>query len=150
MSNENLVSEFCKSNDIDYTIARIFNMYGGIDNFSVISKIISAVKDKNELSLINNGSAIRDYIHIQDVVSMYIKILEEINMPVVNIASGNGISVRSILDFLANKGIKIKAKDLNRNEIKISTACVEQSKRALGDNKTLINVEEYILSKVKN
>ena len=150
VSNESLVSRFCKSNNIDYTIARIFNMYGGIDNFSVISKIISAVKDKNELSLINNGSAIRDYIHIQDVVSMYIKILEEINMPVINIASGNGVSVRSILDFLANEGVKIKVKDLNRNEIKVSTACVEQNKRALGDNKTLINVEKYILSKVKN
>ncbi|MDC3262029.1 NAD(P)-dependent oxidoreductase [Candidatus Pseudothioglobus singularis] len=150
VSNENLVSEFCKSNNIDYTIARIFNMYGGNDNFSIISKIISAVKGKNELSLINNGSSIRDYIHIQDVVSMYIKILEEINIPVVNIASGNGISVRSILDFLANKGIKIETKNLNRNEIKASTACIEKKKRALGDNKTLINVEEYILSKVKN
>ena len=150
VSNENLVSEFCKSNNIDYTIARIFNMYGGMDNFSVISKIISAVKDKNELSLINNGSAIRDYIHIQDVASMYVKILDEKNIPVVNIASGNGISVRSILDFLVNKGVKVETKDLNRNEIKISTACVEQNKRILGDNKTLINVEEYILSKVKD
>jgi nucleoside-diphosphate-sugar epimerase len=150
VSNENLVSEFCRSNNIDYTIARIFNLYGGKDNFSVISKIISAVKDNNELILINNGSAIRDYIHIQDVVSMYIKILEGINIPVVNIASGYGISVRSILDFLANKGIKIETKDLNRNEIKVSTACVEQNKLALGDNETLTNVEEYILSKVKN
>ena len=58
--------------------------------------------------------------------------------------------MRSILDFLVNKGVKVETKDLNRNEIKISTACVEQNKRILGDNKTLINVEEYILSKVKD
>jgi len=148
VSNEKLISTYCKENNIDYTIARIFNMFGGNDNFSVISKIITALNGKKELTLINKGSAIRDFIHIHDVVRMYVKILEEKNLPVVNIASGLGISVRSILDFIIHKGVKIETKDLYRNEIKVSSACIELNKSILGDNKPQLNVGEYILSKV--
>lgn len=46
-------------------------MYGGNDNFSIISKIIKAYKNNEEL---NNGNAIRDFIHIEDVVDIYSKI----------------------------------------------------------------------------
>ena len=37
--------------NIDYIIARVFNMYGGNDNFSVISKIINASLLKKTLHL---------------------------------------------------------------------------------------------------
>ena len=60
VSNEKLVEKFCMENSIDYTIARIFNMYGGDDNFSIISKIIKAYKNSEELNIVNNGNAIRD------------------------------------------------------------------------------------------
>ena len=77
VANEKLVEKFCIENSIDYTIARIFNMYGGDDNFSIISKIIKANKNNEELNIVNNGNAIRDFIHIEDVVDIYSKILDK-------------------------------------------------------------------------
>jgi len=44
VSNEYFISQYCKEKEIDYTITRIFNMYGGDDNFSIISKIINSYK----------------------------------------------------------------------------------------------------------
>ena len=122
VANEKLIEKFCLDNNIDYTIARIFNMYGGDDNFSIINKIIQAYKDNNELTIVNNGNSIRDFIHIEDVVDIYLKILELKNVNILNIGTGEGNSVKNILDYLKNNNINLKLKNINRSELKISTA----------------------------
>lgn len=143
VANEKLVEKFCIENSIDYTIARIFNMYGGDDNFSIISKIIKAYKNNEELNIINNGNAIRDFIHIDDVVDIYSKILDKKDIKILNIGSGNGSSIKNILDFLNNHNIKIKTKNIQREELKISTADISKLKELLKKD-TFFGVEDYL------
>ena len=143
VANEKLVEKFCIENSIDYTIARIFNMYGGDDNFSIISKIIKAYKNNEELNIVNNGNAIRDFIHIEDVVDIYSKILDKKDIKILNIGSGNGSSIKNILDFLNNHNIKIKTKNIQREELKISTADISKLKELLKKD-TFFEVEDYI------
>lgn len=143
VANEKLVEKFCIENSIDYTIARIFNMYGGDDNFSIISKIIKAYKNNEELNIVNNGNAIRDFIHIEDVVDIYSKILDKKDIKILNIGSGNGSSIKNILDFLNNHNIKIKTKNIQREELKISTADISKLKELLKKD-TFFEVEDYL------
>ena len=143
VANEKLVEKFCIENSIDYTIARIFNMYGGDDNFSIISKIIKAYKNNEELNIVNNGNAIRDFIHIEDVVDIYSKILDKKDIKILNIGSGNGSSIKNILDFLNNHNIKIKTKNIQRKELKISTADISKLKKILKKD-TFFEVEDYL------
>lgn len=143
VANEKLVEKFCIENSIDYTIARIFNMYGGDDNFSIISKIIKAYKNNEELTIVNNGNAIRDFIHIEDVVDIYSKILDKKDIKILNIGSGNGSSIKNILDFLNNHNIKIKTKNIQREELKISTADISKLKELLKKD-TFFEVEDYL------
>ena len=143
VANEKLVEKFCIVNSIDYTIARIFNMYGGDDNFSIISKIIKAYKNNEELNIVNNGNAIRDFIHIEDVVDIYSKILDKKDIKILNIGSGNGSSIKNILDFLNNHNIKIKTKNIQREELKISTADISKLKELLKKD-TFFGVEDYL------
>ena len=143
VANEKLVEKFCIENSIDYTIARIFNMYGGDDNFSIISKIIKANKNNEELNIVNNGNAIRDFIHIEDVVDIYSKILDKKDIKILNIGSGNGSSIKNILDFLNNHNIKIKTKNIQREELKISTADISKLKELLKKD-TFFGVEDYL------
>lgn len=143
VANEKLVEKFCIENSIDYTIARIFNMYGGDDNFSIISKIIKAYKNSEELNIVNNGNAIRDFIHIDDVVDIYSKILDKKDIKILNIGSGNGSSIKNILDFLNNHNIKIKTKNIQREELKISTADISKLKELL-KKYTFFEVEDYL------
>ena len=49
LANEKLVSQFCLAEGVDYTIARVFNMYGGYDEFSIVSKIIKAYKNHQNI-----------------------------------------------------------------------------------------------------
>ena len=143
VANEKLVEKFCIENSIDYTIARIFNMYGGDDNFSIISKIIKAYKNNEELNIVNNGNAIRDFIHIEDVVDIYSKILDKKDIKILNIGSGNGSSIKNILDFLNNHNIKIKTKNIQREELKISTADISKLKELLKKD-TFFGIEDYL------
>lgn len=122
VSNEKLIEKFCTNYHVDYTIARIFNVYGANDTFSIISKIITAYKENKILSIVNNGNAIRDFIHIDDVVEAYIQLLTKQGMPIVNIGTGNGNSIKSILTFLKNNHIELKVQNIQREELKISTA----------------------------
>lgn len=147
-SNERLIEQFCALHEINYTIARVFNMYGGNDNFSVVSKIINSYMNDNTLNVANHGSAIRDFIHIDDVANIYKEILAIKNLPVLNIGTGEGVSIKNIIDHLRLNNIEIKTLNTSRNEIKMSTA----------DNSLLLSnveinsftkVEDYILKTIK-
>lgn len=122
LSNELLVSKYCQDNKIDYTITRLFNMYGGNDIFSIISKIIDSVQHKTTITLINQGSATRDFIHIDDVVNTYYLLLDISHTPIINIGTGQGKNVKEIVAYLTNKGHSIATKDINLVELKQSIA----------------------------
>lgn len=143
VANEKLIEKFCLENSIDYTIARIFNMYGGEDRFSVISKIIKAYKNQEVLTIVNNGNAIRDFIHIDDVVEIYAKIIKQKNLKVLNIGTGNGTSIKTIIDFLKNHNKILKINDIFVDELKISTADIRLLNEVFHKEK-FISIEEYL------
>ncbi|MEV9528519.1 NAD(P)-dependent oxidoreductase [Aliarcobacter butzleri] len=148
LSNEFFIKQYCNKHSIDYTILRVFNMYGGNDNFSIISKIIKSIKEKEILNLVNNGSGIRDFIHIDNVVEIILNILNIKSLPIINIGTGNKKSVKEIVDFLFSKNIEVNIKNIvNSNEIKVSIANIDKLKRIYKND--FIKVEEYILKELK-
>ncbi len=149
LANEKLVSQFCSAEDIDYTIARVFNMYGGNDEFSIVSKIIKAYKNQQSISLINDGNAIRDFIHINDVVEAYKIILTSSDIDVVNVASGQGKSVRIILDYLHERDIEISTSNIERDEISVSIANNAILKTMLAPHYRFESVEDHVLSELQ-
>ena len=148
IANEKMIETYAKQHGVDYTMARIFNMYGGDDNFSIISKIIDAYQNRKTLPIVNSGSAIRDFIHIDNVVESYIKILSIKNIPIINIGTGGGNSVKNILKFLEENSINIKTKNIEREEITLSTSNNNLLKSKIGIDK-FIEVESYLKDKLK-
>jgi UDP-glucose 4-epimerase len=148
ISNEKIIESFSQKYNIDYTITRIFNMYGGDDKFSIISKIIDAYENNKILTIVNNGSAIRDFIHIDNVVEAYSKLLFLKNIPIMNIGKGEGNSVQNILQFLEQNGIYIKTNNIIREEIKLSTADNTFLKKYIGIDK-FIEIESYLEERLK-
>jgi len=149
LANEKLVSQFCSVEGINYTIARVFNMYGGNDGFSIVSKIIKAYKNQQSISLINDGNAIRDFIHINDVVEAYKVILVTSSVDMINIASGQGKSVRIILDYLLERDIEISTSNIERHEISVSIANNTILKTMLAPHYRFESVEDYVLSELQ-
>ena len=147
LANEKLIKFFCQEMNIDYSIARIFNMYGGNDKFSVVNKIITSLLQNKTFNLINNGNSIRDYIHIDDVVCAYKKLLDSKNMPIINISTGRGVSVSSLFTYLAKQDIKVKHKKIDADEISLSIGDNTQLIKMIGEY-NFMKVEDYITLKL--
>lgn len=150
VANEELVKRFCSEHNIDYTITRIFNMYGGNDSFSIISKIKRAYQNKEVLNIINNGSAIRDYIYIDDVVHVYVNLLDSAkDMPnILNIASGNGKRISDILSVLRKHNIIIETNNIEKEEINASIADINLLNTIM-NTEDFTGVLDYLLRELK-
>ena len=149
ITSEKLIEGFCNEMNIDYIIARVFNMYGGNDNFSVISKIINASLLKKTLHLVNNGTSVRDYIHINDVVNCYKLMLKSNAIGVINVGSGKGNSVKSILEFLKIEGInQFNIKNHKKVEVETSIANINKLRNIIDCN-NFIDILDYISLEVK-
>jgi len=146
IANEKLIEKYCRDRGVDFTITRIFNMYGGNDRFSVVSKIINAVKNGTKITIVNHGNAIRDFIHIDDVVKIYSKLLTK-QVKTLNIGTGEGTSIKSLLDFLHYRGVKIEVENLARDELKTST-CDNSLLIETIDNLSFKKIEEYLVAEL--
>ena len=149
--NEQFLDKICQQHNLNLTIARVFNMYGGNDKFSIISKVINCYQNDTELRIINNGDAIRDYIYIYDVVNIYNELLSNssIGPSILNIGTGNGQSLSMILNKLHSNGYSLKTQNISSKEISFSQASVEQLKNII-DIDSFIDVNEYLLSKLNS
>ncbi len=99
LSAENLIKNFCNKNKIYFDICRVFNLYGINDDFSIISKLIESKKDNTKIQIFNNGESIRDFIHVDDIVTIYEKLLKLRESNIFDIGTGNGVK---ILDIIKN------------------------------------------------
>ena len=149
--NEKFLKEVCENYDLKLTIARIFNIYGGNDEFSIINKIYNCYVNKIKLNILNEGESLRDYIHVENIVDVYEKILFEstIKFDIVDVGSGKGKSVRDILNYLSINGYVIGTKNSVRSEIQSSKANTIKIKEII-DISAFIDVELYLLDSFNN
>ena len=99
--NEKLVSEFCTANGIDFQILRVFNSYGGDDRFSIFSKIRRALQNGAPFTLNNDGRMQRDFIHVADVASVVLNLLDvRAQHTHLNIGTGVATKISTLVDMV--------------------------------------------------
>lgn len=118
---EKTLQLYAQERKIDYCIFRLFNVYGDKDKTPhFIPSIIKQVKRGHSLKH-GNINTIRDYIHVDDVVAAFIKIISGRTYPnaVFNIGSGHGHSGKKIIEIIKkivkNDLILYKNKNLSRS-----------------------------------
>ena len=142
-SNEELIQKFSIDNKVDYTITRIFNMYGGNDEFSIISKIFSAIKNNKKLTIVNDGNAIRDFIHVEDVANIYAKLIDINNIKFLNIGTGIGKSIKHIILTFKKYNADLITNSISLSEINVSTANIEILNKLI-KKQSFIEIENFI------
>ena len=117
-------------------IIRPSNVYGPYDNFDpktahvIPSLIHKALNSTNGfLKVAGDGSAIRDFIYVEDVVEAILLVIKskETNIPF-NIGSGKGISIKEL--------VKIIIKNFKNKKITIKW----DKKKPTGDKKRVLNI----------
>jgi UDP-glucose 4-epimerase len=90
--------------EIQSCILRIANAYGrgqhAKRNQGVINIWSDNIRNEKEINLIGTGDLIRDFIHIDDVVSAFHKVLEKNVTGTFNIGTGVGTNLNRILNLL--------------------------------------------------
>ena len=139
---ENLIKNFCSKNKIFFHITRIFNMYGENDDFSIISKIIKSYKKNKIIYLNNEGNSVRDFINVNTVSKIYLKLLNLKKSGTIDIGSGYGTNISDIINKLGKKNFKIKK--INFKEQTLSIA-----QKDVTENTNSKNLEFFLKEKLK-
>ena len=146
---EKLILNYSCSKNKDYFIMRLFNTYGDSqDKFSFIEKIIRAKKEKTQLSLINEGLSLRDFIHLDDIGKIYTIFLnKKLNKGIYDIGSGKGFLIKDLVNLAKIPKNKLIKKN-KIEEIKDSIADSEKLLLQIGDF-NFKDLNKYIKNKLK-
>jgi nucleoside-diphosphate-sugar epimerase len=146
LAAEILVESKCRAAGHPYCVARVFNMFGERDRFSVVARIIDAVRSGGEVQLINSGRAIRDYIYVGDVARAYACLLNLAELPpIVNVASGRGTSVADILRHLRSAGVAVSTRSIDAVELPYSVGEVARLRKLI-DVDSFLPVERFVVA----
>jgi GDP-L-fucose synthase len=95
------------------SIVRPANVYGGYDNFNpanamVIPSLIRKAQENDVLEVWGDGSAVRDFIHADDVAKGMIFAVENKITDPINLGSGKGYSIKEVVEMV----VKCSGKDI--------------------------------------
>jgi len=104
---EEMVSQFCKENKIPFTIFRFYNVTGSkvvkpTNPDGLMWNLINAEKTKvfnlfGDDYDTNDGSAIRDYVHVNEICHALISAIDKPSYQIENLGHGVGTSVKQMI-----------------------------------------------------
>lgn len=151
---EKILKYFDRAYGIKYLSLRYFNAAGASDDYKygerhdpethLIPSIFKKIKAEESVMVFGDdydtkdGTCIRDYIHVEDLAkahSLGTLFLEKKNSEIINLGSGDGFSVREILDVcekILGRKIGIKIMPRREGDPKILLASNEKAEKMLG------------------
>jgi UDP-glucose 4-epimerase len=149
MKMEEEIEKNNSSNEMDYIILRFFNIYGigqTSEYEGVITKFLEKIKKNQSLTITGDGTQIRDFVSISDVICSINDAIGYNKSGIFNIASGNKITINELANLmieLSGKKLDIKNMADKQGEIKYSQANILLAKQKLG-YVSKINLKEGI------
>lgn len=141
LAGENMIKCYSKAYGLNYIIFRYFNVVGGnkpggsLEEFTtILPRIISSIKLNTELQVFGgdystvDGTCIRDYIHVYDLISAHMLVcdrISEIDSGIYNLSIGKGTSILELIKSAAkvlDKKVNYKIVDRRIGDPVVSAA----------------------------
>jgi nucleoside-diphosphate-sugar epimerase len=112
---------FCEKENISGAWGRIFYLYGpGENSERLVTSVIKTLL-KGEKVRCTHGEQIRDFLHVYDVASAFVALVESSFEGPVNIASGQPVTLRDVIKLIAyhldaSKNLQFGALEVPENE----------------------------------
>ncbi len=158
---EDYITHFSSELNIEYLIIRPSNPYGRYQNLfgrqGIIGIILGKIMTNNEVEIWGSGDSIKDYIYIQDLCNIYMKLIKKkITNQIYNIGSGIGASLNDIISifeeiygeasinkkYILNTQEKINTNVLNINRIKEEFDDIKLTDLKIGIRKFIIEIKK--------
>lgn len=112
---ENSILYMNRTVGLDYLVLRPSNSFGHGQNLygkqGLVAVAIGKLLQDEEIKVWGDGSAVRDYIYVEDLANIFVKLIERnVHNTTLNIGSGRGYSVNDVLALLkivSGKDLKI-------------------------------------------
>ena len=149
---EELVMRYALMFNMPNISFRFFNVYGPRSNISnqysaVIGNFLSQTKSKKALTVVGDGKQTRDFIHVDDLINAFIKIIKsKFENKIYNLGSGKRTSINTIAKIF---GGKKKFIPIRPGEPKNSVADIKKIKKDI-NWKPKISIELGIKKLLKN
>ena len=96
---EKYIEIYCKNYNLDFTIARLSNVYGpGQWESGIIPSIIIKILKNESPVIYGTGKQTRDFIYIDDAVEALIMLAEKSKNGIYNIGTGKEISLNKVFE----------------------------------------------------
>ena len=106
-----LLSRYANENGVSFAWGRIFFLYGPYEHPQRLVPYVIRSLLKNQTAQCSHGNQIRDFLHVEDVASAFVRLIECNVEDTVNIASGIPITIKDLINKIAeklNKAMHIK------------------------------------------
>ena len=128
-----------RTQNLKYLIIRPSNPYGHGQNLygkqGLVAVAIGKIIENKSVEVWGDGSAIRDYIYIEDLASVFYQLInKDICNETINLGSGRGYSVNYVLAFLkiiSKVDFKIEYKNARPVDVSNMVLDVEKMKRTV-------------------
>lgn len=97
---EMLLKAYKKAYDIDYSILRLFNVYGS-GNKGILHSCIESAKKKQPIHIVG-GNQLRDFVSADDVAQAFLQAIvrKSSRNKIINIGSGRGITIKKMAELV--------------------------------------------------
>ena len=133
---------------INYLILRLSNPFGEYHKNplqGLINVVLEKVLNGETIEIWGNGSIIRDYIYIRDIVRIMVDLIEKnIQNEIINIGSGRGYSINEILTIIREKIGDFSLKFVEERAIDVPYLVLNNDKLKTFLNINLIGIEEGV------
>ena len=116
---ENFLTEIALKKESTHINLRISNVYGIDVSYGFIGTLFNSIKFGSDVSIFQNLSIIRDYVHVHDVIYAISLLLEvDTDLECINISTGIGTTISQVLEIFASKGYNFENRTKIINNLK--------------------------------
>jgi UDP-glucose 4-epimerase len=129
---ENLILSYNSIHDINYIILRVSNVYGpGFrvgTNQGIIGTLIHRAINSQTIEIWGDGTAVRDYIYIDDLIDAIFKVCFKNDIGIFNVGSGLGTSLNELIEKISNSlGLKLNLRYTNSRKTDVKSNILDIS-----------------------
>jgi nucleoside-diphosphate-sugar epimerase len=115
------IFNYNKKNKINFIILRLYQVYGAYQKFDRLIPFIVRNSINNKKFECTDGRQFRDFLHVNDLVSLFLKILKKkkIRNGIYNVGTGKPLQVKKIINIISKtvkKGEPLFGKIKMRND----------------------------------
>ena len=100
---QQMFTQYCRQEKISAGWGRVFFLYGPYETKSrLIPSVVTALLEDKPVRC-TSGAQIRDFLHVEDAAAAFCAFLTSDVENVVNIASGRAVSIKDVVELIADK-----------------------------------------------